>query len=325
MSLNGKRVLVTGAGGFVGSHLAERLVREGAEVTALVHYRGNGSAGWLDESPFKEEIRICPGDVTDNELLRPLAMADVIFHLAALVGIPYSYVAPRSYTRVNINGTLNVLEAARDSGARVIVTSTSEVYGSAQTVPMDEAHPINPQSPYAASKVGADALALAYHRSFGLSVVTIRPFNAMGSRQSTRAVIPQIITQLLAGDTVRLGSLTPTRDLNYIDNTVDGFIAAANASDAVAAGRVFNIGSGREISIENLAYLIGRLMGKTITIETDTHRQRPADSEVDRLCADATLARTWLGWEPKVSLEEGLRETIAWFRERPVREARYAV
>jgi NAD dependent epimerase/dehydratase len=307
-------VLVTGAGGFIGSHLAERLVQLGAKTRALVHYRGNGSWGWLDDSPVRSEMQIVAGDVRDRDLVvEAMKGVSVVFHLAALIGIPYSYHAPASYVDTNIGGTLNVLQAARDVGVqRVVHTSTSEVYGTAQYVPIDESHPLHAQSPYAATKIGADKLAESFHLSYGLPVVTIRPFNTFGPRQSERAVIPTIIAQLLTGETIRLGNLTPTRDLNYVSNTVDGFIMAASAE--AAAGRTMNIGSGREISIRELVDVIGRLTGRQPRIEVDPERERPGTSEVERLLANASLARQTMGWEPRVSLEDGLQLTIDFIR-----------
>lgn len=314
MSWSGKQVLVTGAGGFIGSHLAERLVELGAKVSALVHYNALGAWGWLDGSDVRGEIRVVAGDVTDRESVRSaMRDASVVFHLAALIGIPYSYHAPASYMRTNIEGTLNVLQAAREHHTpRVVHTSTSEVYGTARYVPIDEAHPLQGQSPYSASKIAADKMAEAYHLSFGLPVVTVRPFNTFGPRQSARAVIPTIITQCLTGGAIRLGNLTPTRDLNYVSDTVDGFERAA-VSDA-AVGRVVNIGSGREISVGDLAHIIGKLTGDVARIDRDEARVRHEGSEVQRLLADNTFARTLLGWEPRVPLEEGLVLTIEWIK-----------
>ena len=310
--LCGKLVLVTGAGGFIGSHLAERLVELGAKTRALVHYRSDNSWGFLETSGLKGEMEVVLGDVRDGESMRQaIRGVDVVFHLAALIGIPYSYHAPLSYVRTNIEGTLNVLQAARHLGVeRVVHTSTSEVYGTASYVPIDEAHLLKGQSPYSASKIGADKIAEAFHLSFNLPVITVRPFNTFGPRQSARAVIPAIILQCLKGDSVWLGSLQPTRDLNFVSNTVDGFLKAAIAPEAV--GKTINLGSGREISVGDLAQLIGRLMGKCVTVRSDPARVRPEPSEVHRLLADNTLARTLLQWEPRVSLEEGLQLTIEW-------------
>ncbi len=317
----GKQVLVTGAGGFIGSHLTEALAKKGARVRAFVHYNALGSLGWLDESPLKNELLVRSGDITDRDSVRKAVDgAEVVFHLAALIAIPYSYAAPASYVRTNIEGTLNVLQAVREQSVeRLLHTSTSEVYGTAQRIPIDEEHPLQGQSPYSASKIGADKLAEAFHRSFEVPVVTIRPFNTFGPRQSARAVIPTIISQILWGDgVVRLGNLEPTRDLNYVSNTVDGFLAAAAAPDD-ALGQTVNLGSGRDISIGDLAALIGRLMDREIVVESAQPRKRPPKSEVERLQADSGLARRLLGWEPRVELEEGLRRTIAWMRERPER------
>lgn len=312
--MKGKRILVTGAGGFIGSHLTERLVKTGANVKAFVHYNALGTWGWLDHSPVRKDIEVIAGDISDRDSVRhAMQNVDIVFHLAALIAIPYSYNAPASYVRTNIEGTLNVLQAAREVGIeRVVHTSTSEVYGTAQYVPIDENHPLQGQSPYSASKIGADKMAEAFYLSFGVPVVTVRPFNTFGPRQSARAIIPTIITQCLVGDTIRLGNLTPTRDLNYVLNTVNGFILAASAEAAI--GRTINIGSGREISIGDLVQLIARLTGRPITIETDEQRMRPEKSEVERLLAENSLARESLGWEPAITLEKGLELTIEWIK-----------
>ena len=314
MSWNDKRILVTGAGGFIGSHLTERLVEEGASVRAMIHYNALGTLGWLDQSPLKDKIEVVAGDITDRDSARQVVKGvDVVFHLAALIAIPYSYQAPESYVRTNVLGTLNVLQAAREFGVtRVVHTSTSEVYGTARTVPISESHPLQGQSPYSASKIGADKMAEAFQLSFEVPVVTVRPFNTFGPRQSARAVIPTIISQCLAGSTVKLGSLHPTRDLNFVSNTVEGFLLAATAPKAI--GQVINLGSGREISIGALAQLIADLTGTKIQINEESVRLRPTGSEVERLLADASLARQLLGWEPRVSLEEGLKLTITWMR-----------
>jgi len=314
MAWNNRTVLVTGAGGFIGSHLAEQLVALGAQTRALVEYNSTSSWGWLEESPVKEEMEVFLGDIRDPDSLRRcMEGVDVVFHLAALIGIPYSYQAPLSYIRTNVEGTFNVLQQALEADVkRVVHTSTSEVYGTAQYVPIDEKHPLQGQSPYSASKIGADKIAESYHRSFQLPVVTVRPFNTFGPRQSARAVIPTIITQCLAGTAVRLGNLSPTRDLNYVSNTVDGFIRAAEVEAAV--GKTFNLGSGREIRIGDLAQLIAQLAEKPIRIEQDEERVRTGTSEVDRLLADNTAAQQVLGWTPAVSLEEGLRKTLDWMK-----------
>jgi len=310
----GRRVLVTGAGGFIGSHVAERFVTLGATVRAFVRYTGSGSWGWLDESPLRGDMEVVAGDVTDAEGVRQaMRGSEVVCHLAALIAIPYSYRAALSYLRTNVEGTLNVLQAARElDGVRVVHTSTSEVYGTARYVPIDEAHPVHGQSPYSATKIGADKLAEAYHLSHGLPVVIVRPFNTFGPRQSARAIIPTIITQALTQPTVKLGNLHPTRDLTFVTDTADGFALAAASQDAV--GRTVNLGTGTEVSVEQLARTIAGMLGTTLSIEQDTDRVRPAGGEVDRLLSDNTLARQLLGWKPGVTLEEGLQRTIAWVR-----------
>ena len=315
MKWEGKRVLVTGAGGFIGSHLTERLAELAASTRALVHYRSDGSSGWLDASTYKDEIDIIMGDVRDSEsVAQAMRGVSVVFHLAALIGIPYSYHAPISYVRTNVEGTLNILDAARNLGVECVVhASSSEVYGTARYLPIDEKHPLQGQSPYAASKIGADKLAEAFFLSFGVPVVTLRPFNTFGPRQSMRAVIPTIITQCLNGGTVRLGNVHPTRDFNYVADTVEGFLRAAATPAAI--GRTIHIGSGREISMLDLANMIGGLMNRSIVIERQEERVRPEGSEVTRLLADSALAGEILGWEPTVSLEQGLEQTIGWVME----------
>ncbi|MBU4201257.1 MAG: GDP-mannose 4,6-dehydratase [Verrucomicrobia bacterium] len=315
MNWKNKKVLITGAGGFIGSHLTERLVGLGANVRALVHYNALGTWGWLDQSPVKNKIEVVAGDICDRDsMCRAVEGREIVFHLAALIAIPYSYHAPASYIRTNVEGTLNVLQAARKAKVKCVIhTSTSEVYGTAQSVPIAETHPLQGQSPYSASKIGADKIAEAFHLSFGLPVVTVRPFNTFGPRQSARAIIPTIITQLLAGKKVKLGNVTPTRDLNYVANTVEGFVLAASMQAAV--GKTINIGSEREISILELAQMIGRLMKKPLKIETENQRVRPDRSEVERLLADNRLAREVLGWAPQVGLEDGLKRTIEWMRQ----------
>lgn len=314
MNWKGKRVLVTGAGGFIGSHLAERLVQLGAQTRAMVHYNALGTRGWLDHSALAADMEIVAGDITDRDSVAgALRDVDTVFHLAALIGIPYSYHAPASYVRTNIEGTLNVLQAARERGVRRVVhTSTSEVYGTAQYVPIDEKHPLQGQSPYSATKIGADKLAEAYHRSFEVPVVTVRPFNTYGPRQSLRAVIPTIISQCLARKAVVLGNTRPTRDLTYADDTVNAFVLASEAEGV--CGQVFNLGTGKEISIGDLAELIGRLAECPVRIERDAERIRPEASEVERLLSNNTRARQQLGWQPQVSLEAGLLRSIEWVR-----------
>jgi dTDP-glucose 4,6-dehydratase len=315
MNWNGKQVLVTGAGGFIGSHLAEELTRAGAGVRAMVHYNSAGRRGWLDQSPLRTSMECVAGDITDaGSVYSAMQGCDTVFHLGALIAIPYSYVAPASYVQTNVVGTLNVLEAARRLGTRRVVhTSTSEVYGTALQVPISETHPLQGQSPYSATKIGADKLAESYFRSFETPVVTVRPFNTYGPRQSARAVLPTIITQCLAGSSVRLGSVSPTRDLNYVADTVRGFMACALCDQAV--GRTINVGSGREISVGDLAQKVAELIGCQLQIQCDEQRIRPNNSEVERLLADNRLARELVGWVPQVTLEEGLRRTIDWFRE----------
>ena len=315
MNWTGKKVLVTGAGGFIGSHLTERLVELGADVSALVRYTSTGTWGWLDRSTVKDQMKVVLGDIRDQDaVLSLMDGVEIVFHLAALIGIPYSYHAPLSYVRTNIEGTVNVLQSAmRCNVERVLQTSTSECYGSARTVPISEEHPLQGQSPYSATKIGADKIAESFYLSFGLPVVVVRPFNTYGPRQSARAVIPTIVTQALRESAINLGNLEPTRDLNYVADTVEGFITAAEAPNAV--GQVINLGTGQEISIGKLAEKILSMMGKRLPILADDARQRPEGSEVDRLCADNTRAREILGWAPKYTLTEGLSRTIEWLSE----------
>jgi len=327
MSLKGKRILVTGAGGFIGSHLTEALVEAGAEVRAFVHYRGNGSWGWLDLSTCRKHCEVVPGDVADRDSVsHAMEGVEIVFHLAALVGIPYSYHAPASYVRTNIEGTLNVLQASRDNGVmRLIHTSTSEVYGSARSVPIKEDHPLQGQSPYSATKISADKLAESFHLSFGLPVVTIRPFNTYGPRQSARAVIPTIISQCLAGQTIQLGSVETTRDFNFVSDTVAAFLRGADSAKAV--GKTINLGSGSEISIGDLVKRVAKILGREIKVKTQPGRLRPPDSEVERLIADNSQARTLLKWQPKVTLDDGLLRTTDWMRNnlQQYRTSEYAI
>jgi len=324
------KILVTGTDGFIGSHLAEELVRRGHSVRALTIYTSLGTRGWLDHADpsLVREMDIATGDVRDSQCMLDLAKGcDAVLHLAALIAIPYSYRAPESYIDTNVKGTLNILKAAMSAGCQVIHTSTSEVYGTAQYVPIDEKHPLNAQSPYAATKVAADQLALSFHRSFELPVTVVRPFNTYGPRQSTRAVIPTIITQLAAGQSqITLGALQPTRDFTHVSDTVDGFISAMETRAAV--GEVINLGSGFEVSIGNTASIIAGLMGSKATIAEDSKRLRPKASEVERLLADTRRAQNLIGWKPRYSnadgFKEGLRHTIAWFSD-PANLARYRV
>ena len=309
------KILVTGAEGFIGSHLTELLVEKGYEVKAFVRYNFTNNWGWLETSKYLKDIEIYTGDVRDyDSVYDAVKDVDVVFHLAALIGIPYSYVSPLAYIKTNTEGTYNILEAGRKLGVdRIIVTSTSEIYGTAQYVPIDEKHPYNPQSPYAASKASADHLALSYYRSFGTPVTIIRPFNTYGPRQSARAIIPTIITQVLSGKTqIRLGNLTPTRDLNYVKDTANGFITVGLHEKTI--GDVYNIGSGREISIGELVQKIIDLLGRHVEIVQDEQRVRPDKSEVERLLCNANKAKALTGWEPKYTLEEGLKETIEWIQ-----------
>lgn len=314
---SGETVLVTGAGGFIGSHLVEALVRAGRRVRAFVRYNGRGDAGQLRFLPAeaRREVEVVFGDLRDANAVQDAARGvDVLYHLGALIGIPYSYVHPRETVDTNVTGTLNVLCAARERGVRRVVhTSTSEVYGTARTVPITEAHPLQGQSPYSASKIGADMLAESFHRAFGLPVVTIRPFNTYGPRQSMRAVIPTIAVQALRGDVVRLGSLTPTRDLNFVTDTVDGFVRAGSAPGV--EGRLMNLARDEETTVGALAEKIVAIVGRPVRVQTDASRLRPERSEVQRLRGDSSLARELLGWSPAVSLDEGLRHTVDWVRE----------
>ena len=315
------RVLVTGADGFIGSHLVERLVAEGFRVRAFVLYNSFNSAGWLDTvaREILDEVEIFPGDIRDaGRVAAAVANCGRILHLAALISIPYSYVASQSFIETNVGGTLNVLNAARDAGvAKVVTASTSEVYGTAQSVPISEDHPLNAQSPYAASKTAADQLALSFHRSFDLPLTIARPFNTYGPRQSTRAVLPTIITQLASGSPqLRLGATHTTRDFSYVSDTVAGFIAASEPRRA--DGETVNLGSDFEISIADAAAVIGEIMGIEPEIETEAERLRPAASEVERLWADSARAQQLLDWEPEFGgrdgLHRGLERTVAWYQ-----------
>ncbi|MEX0767481.1 MAG: SDR family NAD(P)-dependent oxidoreductase [Microthrixaceae bacterium] len=313
-SWTGKRVLVTGGEGFIGSHLVDLLVSKGAQVTVLVYYNSFGRWGWLDtaSAEVKAAIKILPGDVRDARRVdEAVEGQEVVFHLAALIGIPYSYHAAESYVQTNVTGTFHVAEACRRHGARMIHTSTSEVYGTALIVPINEDHPLQPQSPYSASKIGADMMALSYFHAHELPVAVVRPFNTYGPRQSTRAVIPSILAQLFSGvSELHLGSISPMRDFNYATDTASGFLALAECDEAL--GRATNIGSGREISIGDLVQLLCRITGRSVEVTTDEDRLRPAGSEVERLLCDHSLATRMSGWTPEVSLEDGLSRTAEW-------------
>lgn len=329
--VNKGRILVTGADGFIGSHLVEHLVRAGATVRAFTLYNSFGSQGWLDrcDPEVRGGFETFAGDIRDpNGVATAMEGVETVLHLAALIAIPYSYHSPDAYVDVNVKGTLNVLQAARRWGtSRVVHTSTSEVYGTAQFVPITEAHPLVGQSPYAATKIGADQLALSFQRSFGTPVAVIRPFNTYGPRQSTRAVIPTIVSQIAAGAReVRLGALSPTRDFTYVADTVRGFVAVADSDACV--GEVVNVGSGFEISVGDTARLIARLMGAEVALLSEEQRLRPADSEVERLFAGVEKARRLTGWAPAhgglEGFERGLAATIDWFRD-PANLAAYRI
>lgn len=317
------KVLVTGADGFIGSHLTEELVRLGYQVRAFVYYNSFNSWGWLDQTPepIRDQIEVFSGDIRDpHGVKEAMKGCDIVFHLAALISIPYSYHSPDTYIDTNVKGTLNVVQAARELGVRkVIHTSTSEVYGTAQYVPIDEKHPLHGQSPYSASKIGADQIAMSFYYSFGTPVAIIRPFNTYGPRQSARAVIPTIITQIASGARkIKLGALEPTRDFNYIKDTVAGFISVANAEQSI--GEVINIGSNYEVSIGDTVNIIAELMDVKVEIETERSRVRPAKSEVERLWADNQKAKQLLGWSPEFGglegFKKGLSETIDWFSDK---------
>jgi NAD dependent epimerase/dehydratase len=318
-ALTGKRVLVTGAGGFVGSHLVERLLLEDAEVRALVHYNSRDDWGRLERaSPeVRDAIEVVAGDIQDGfSVARAVAGCDVVFHLAALIGIPYSYLAPKSYVDTNVLGTLNLLEAARAAGVeRFVQTSTSEIYGTARYTPIDEQHPLQGQSPYSASKIAAEKLAESYAHSFGMPITVVRPFNVFGPRQSLRAVIPTIVAQALAGDSIRLGSTTPVRDFTFVDDTAHAFVTIASTPETI--GMTLNVGSGEGIAIGRLAELILEAAGSDAPLVVEAQRIRPPSSEVLELRCDATHLRAATGWVPTVGLREGLDRTVASMRAQP--------
>ena len=314
--MKGKKILVTGADGFIGSHLTETLVLEGYDVRAFVYYNSFNSNGWLDSlvPEIKSKIQIFAGDIRDpNGVREAMKGCNIVFHLAALIAIPFSYHSPDSYIDTNVKGTLNILQAAKELGTeRILVTSTSEVYGTAMYVPIDEQHPRQPQSPYSASKIGADCIAESFYRSFNLPITIVRPFNTFGPRQSARAIIPTIITQLLNGKSeIKLGDLTPTRDLLYVKDTVNGFIEIACSEKLI--GQDCNIATESEISVEQLAKELIAQIKPDAVIVTDEQRIRPSASEVFRLFGSSAKIREFTNWEQKYTLQEGLRETIAWF------------
>ncbi|VFR55276.1 UDP-glucose 4-epimerase [plant metagenome] len=309
-----KNVLITGADGFIGSHLVELLCQQGYHVKALSQYNSFNHWGWLEDVDCLDDIEILNGDVRDPHYCKHITKnVDTVFHLAALIAIPYSYVAPDSYVDVNVKGTLNICQAALDNGVqRVIHTSTSEVYGTAQYVPIDEKHPLQPQSPYSASKIGADAMAMSFHNAFDLPLTIARPFNTYGPRQSARAVIPTIISQIANGmKQIKLGDVTPTRDFNYVEDTCRGFLALASSEKAV--GQTVNIGSNFEISVGDTLNLIKEIMGSDVEFISDTQRLRPEKSEVFRLWCDNSLIRSLTGFEPRYSIRDGLQATVDWF------------
>ncbi len=320
MKLNGQRILVTGADGFIGSHLTETLVKQGCKVRAFTYYNSFNSWGWLDHTTqqVKDSIEIFSGDIRDPHGVKTAMQGcSVVFHLAALIGIPYSYHSPDSYVDTNIRGTLNLVQAARELGVeKFIQTSTSEVYGTARFVPITEEHPLQGQSPYSATKIGSDQIAYSFYNSFGTPVSVLRPFNTYGPRQSARAVIPTVISQIAAGQKViKLGSLLPTRDFSYVTDTVNGFIAAAESDNSI--GEFINLGSNFEISVGDTVALIAELMDSEVEIESDEIRTRPKNSEVERLWADNSKAKELLGWSPQYpgidGLRRGLSQTIEWF------------
>lgn len=314
MKLSGKTILVTGADGFIGSHLTEMLVKQGTKVRALSQYNSFNYWGWLEEIDCLDDIEVLTGDVRDPHYCKHITKdIDVVFHLAALIAIPYSYIAPDSYVDTNIKGTLNICQAAYENGCkRIIHTSTSEVYGTAQYVPIDEKHPLQPQSPYSASKIGADAIAMSFYYSFNLPLTIARPFNTYGPRQSARAVIPTIITQIAKGKRqIDIGDVSPTRDFSYVEDLCRGLIALAECDNAI--GKIVNIGSNNEISIKNLFILINGLMNSDAEYVVDNKRIRPENSEVFRLWCDNSEIKKYTGFEPGITLKEGLAKTIEWF------------
>jgi len=308
-----KNILVTGADGFIGSHLTEILFTKGYKVKALSQYNSFNNWGWLEHVNCKNEIEILSGDIRDNDYCRSITKnVDIVFHLAALIAIPFSYVAPDSYVETNIKGTLNICQAAKDNGvSRLIHTSTSEVYGTAQYIPIDEKHPLQPQSPYSATKIAADAIAMSFYNSFDLPVTTVRPFNTYGPRQSARAVIPTIITQIASGiKKIKLGDPSPTRDFNYVEDCCNAFVDLAESQKTI--GETVNIGSNTEISIGDIFNLIKELMSSDVTLVNDEQRKRPKKSEVFRLCCDNKKIKKLIDYKPKINIQNGLKKTIDW-------------
>ncbi len=308
------KVLVTGADGFIGSHLTEQLLEKGYHVKALSYYNSFNYWGWLEDIPAHPNLEIVCGDVRDPHFVKQIMIGEeIVFHLAALIAIPYSYIAPDSYVDTNIRGTLNVCQAAKElGGIRVLNTSTSEVYGTAQYVPIDEKHPKQPQSPYSASKIGADAMAMSFYNAFNMPITNVRPFNTYGPRQSARAIIPTIITQIANGFTqIKLGDTSPTRDFNFVKDTCRAFLSIAENDETI--GKEINIASNREISMADTLNIIKRIMNSDVDFITDNNRLRPENSEVHRLWGDNTILKTITGYEPAYSLEEGLKETVDWF------------
>lgn len=309
------KVLVTGAGGFIGSHLTELLVKEGHNVKAFVRYNSKNNWGWLESSSIKNDIEVISGDVRDyDSVFNSVKNCETVFHLAALIGIPYSYISPKAYIETNITGTYNILQAAKESAVKqILVTSTSETYGTAQYVPIDEKHPLVGQSPYSATKIAADQLAISFYRSFNLPVKIVRPFNTYGPRQSARAIIPTVISQLLSGkENLSLGNLTPTRDLTFVKDTCKGFIEIYKSEKLY--GEVTNIGMGQEISIGDLVKKISSLLSTKTNVKTDTLRVRPENSEVERLLCDNNKLLKNTNWQPDYDLDKGIGETIDWLK-----------